>query len=170
MADLILPGNPGPIRGALIGLKINGNFVSCETSCEFTFDVDMLAASAPTEGRWKSFIPGLRSWKMTVNMNLLLGSVGADIKTVLMAVMLGDAVDLQFRTNISISPYLIISGTAYPTTGGITAPGKGNATANVTFQGSGPFVCDFEQFYLIINAMPATDDKPIYIDTTQWDT
>lgn len=168
MASSLIPGNPGTIRGALIGLKINDSFVSCETSCEFSFDVNMLAASPPDSGRWASFIPGLRSWKMTVNMNLLLASVGADIKTVLQAVITGEAVQLQFRTNVSISPHMIISGTAYPQTGGITAPGKGNATANVTFTGSGPFTTDFEQFYLIIDAMPAPSDKPYIIDTTQW--
>lgn len=168
MADSLIPGNPGTIRGALIGLRINGNFVSCETACDFSFDVNMLAASTPDSGRWAGFIPGLRSWKMTVNMNLLLASVGADIKTVLQAVITGESVDLEFRTNMSISPHLIISGTAYPQTGGITAPGKGNATANVSFQGSGAFTCDFEQFWLIINAMPANSDKPVYIDTTQW--
>lgn len=164
MADAVIPGNPGTIRGALIGLKINDNFVSCETSCEFTFDVNMLAAAAPDSGRWAHFIPGLRSWKMTVNMNLLLASVGADIKTVLQAVITGESVQLQFRTNMSISPYLIISGTAYPQTGGITAPGKGNATATVTFTGSGPFTTDFEQFWLIINAQPIEADYDIIIN------
>lgn len=168
MADSLIPGNPGVIRGALIGLTINGQFVSCETSCDFKFDVEMLPASASTSGRWKEFIAGIRSWSMTVNGNLLLATVGADIKTVLNAVLTGEEVALEFRTRGGISPYLIISGQALPQTGGISAPSSGNASWNITFQGTGPFECDFEQFWLIINAMPIQDDKDVYIDTTQW--
>lgn len=162
MADVI-PGNPGTVRGALIGLRINGQYVSCETSCEFNFDVEMLPASAVTSGRWKEFIAGVRSWSMTVDGNLLLKTVGADIKTVLNAVLTGEMVELEFRTRGVIAPFLVIAGQGLPQTGTISAPGVGRATWNVVFQGSGPFTVDVEEFWLIINAMPIEADYPIVI-------
>lgn len=162
MADVI-PGNPGTIRGALVGLRINGEYVSCETNCEFNFDVEMLAASAVTSGRWKEFIAGIRSWGMTVDGNLLLASVGADIKTVLSAVLTGEMVELEFRTRGTIAPFFVIAGTALPQSGSITAPGTGKAVWNVVFQGSGPFTVDIEEFWLIINAQPIEADYPTII-------
>lgn len=163
MADVI-PGNPGTVRGALIGVRINGQFVSCETNCEFHVDVDMLPASPPASGRWKSVIPGLRNWTMTVDGNLLLASVGADVKTVLNAIITGELVELEFRTRTGIAPYLIIAGNGYPQSADITAASTGKAKWNVVFQGDGPFTTDFETFWLIINSMPIEADYPIIIN------
>lgn len=166
---VVVPGNPGVIKGSLIGIKVDGNFINCETSCDFNCEIEMLPASAVTSGRWKEVIPGLRSWTMSVNMNLLLATVAADVKSILMGALLtGDKVFLDFSTKTAISPLLSISGYAYPQTIGISAPGQGIATSTITFQGSGPFTTQVEQFYLIINAQPIEDDKPVYIDTTEW--
>lgn len=162
----VIGGNPGTIKGSLIGLEINGSFVSCETSCDFNFDIEMLPSSAVDSGRWKEFIAGIRSWSMSVNGNLLLATVGADVKTVLNAVMTGEEVNLRFRTRSIVSPYLIISGKALPMSGNITASSTGKANWTIQFQGTGPFECDFEEFWLIINAMPADADKPYIVDTT----
>lgn len=166
---VIIPGNPGVIQGKLMGLTVNGNFVECETSCDFNCDVEMLPASAVTSGRWKEFIPGIRSWTMSVNMNLLLSTANlADAKVILNGVLTGEMFALEFRTKTAISPHFIISGNAYVQNQGISAQFAGITTSTVTFQGSGPFTTDFEAFYLIINAMPIVADKPTYIDTTNW--
>lgn len=167
MASLI-PGNPGTIAGKMMGITVGGIFISCETSCDFNCEVEMLPASAVTSGRWKEFIAGIRSWTMSVNMNLLLASAGADAKTLLNSVLTGEILALQFRTRSSISPYLIISGNAFVQTQSISAAFAGKATSIVTFQGTGPFTTDFEEFWLIINSMPAPSDKPFVVDTTNW--
>jgi predicted secreted protein len=163
----IIPGNPGTIAGKMIGITVGGIFISCETSCDFNCEVEMLPASAVTSGRWKEFIPGIRSWTMSVNMNLLLASAGSDAKTLLKAVLTGEMLALEFRTRSSISPFLIISGNAFVQSQGISAANAGKATSTVTFQGSGPFITNFEEFYLIINAMPIEADYEIIIDTTE---
>lgn len=163
----IIPGNPGTISGSLIGLTINNKYVSCETSCDFNFEVEMIDISPITSGRWRESLPGIRSWNMNVNGNLLLATVGADVKTVLSAVLTGEKVDLAFRTRGSISPYFVISGQAYPKSGGINAANTGKANWNIAFQGTGPFEVDLEEFWLIINAMPIEADKPVYIDTEE---
>lgn len=167
MADLI-PGYPGVVPGKLLGVQVGNNFVSCETQCDFNCTVDMLAASAVTSGRWKEFIPGMRGWTVTVNMNLLLATQNADVKTILAQIETGEKVGISFCTRNGISPHMIISGFAYPQTVGISGPGAGLATATVTFQGTGPTTLDFEEFWLIINAMPAPADKPNIVDTTNW--
>lgn len=154
------------VKGSLIGLKINGQFVSCETGCEFNFQRNLLAASAKEKGRWKEFVAGSRNWSMSVNGNLLMQSVGADIKTVLQALLDGEEVTVEFKTRSAVVPSLSISGTAIPQTGGIAGPSSGKASWNLTFQGTGPFETNFELFALIINAMPPEAEWPTIIDTT----
>lgn len=127
------------IKGDLIGLNINGVDVSCETSCEFSFEVDMRAASAIKSGRWKEVIPGVRSWQMSVNANMVLEAAGADATTVLNAVLTGEIMTLRFRTKDSILPEFVIVGEAYVASGGISASVATTATWNTTFIGSGPF-------------------------------
>lgn len=168
MADVILPGYPGVVPGKLLGVQIGNSFVSCETSCDFNCTVDMLAASPVTSGRFKEFIPGMIGWTVTVNANLLLASQQADVKIVLAAIEVGTKMGISFATRGGISPHMIISGFAYPQTVGISAPGTGLATTNIVFQGTGPTTLDFEQFWLIINAMPAPADKDVIVDTTNW--
>lgn len=167
MADLI-PGYPGIVPGKLLGVQVGNSFISCETSCDFNCTVDMLPASAITSGRWKEFIPGMRGWTVTVNANLLLAKQDSDVKVVLQAIESGAKMGISFSTRGGVSPHLIISGFAYPQTVGISAPNTGLATSTITFQGTGPTTLDFEEFWLIINAMPAPSDKPVYIDTTNW--
>lgn len=167
MADLI-PGYPGIVPGKLLGVQIGNSFVSCETSCDFNCTVDMLPASAVTSGRWKEFIPGMRGWTVTVSANLLLAKQNADVKMVLQAIESGAKMGISFSTRGGVAPHLIISGFAYPQTAAISAPVSGLATSTITFQGTGPTTLDFEEFWLIINAMPATADKPYIVNTTNW--
>lgn len=131
------------IKGSLIGLKIDGVYVACETSSEFNFEVDMLSASAPDSGRWKSFVAGIRSWSITVSAQLLLSAAGADISTVLNAVLTGAEVDLEFRSKSTVTTSFSISGKALPKTGNIGAGVVGKGSWTVTFQGTGPFTTNF---------------------------
>lgn len=155
---------PG-IKGSLIGLKINGVFVSCEVSCDFSTSIDMLPASAVTSGRWKEFIQGIRSWTMSVNGRLLLEAVGADAKTILVGIDSGLPFFLQFATKASASSEFILSGVALPQNLNISAGNIGKANWNAVFQGSGPLTTTFEDYDLIINAMPIESDYPIIVNT-----
>lgn len=159
-------GNPGTIRGALMGLTIGGKFIDCETSCDFSVDIEAIPAASPNSARWAAPIPGVRSWTMSVNANLLLASVGqTNIKTVLDAVMTGEKLDLQFRTKPEVSPYLIIAGSAYPQSGSMTAGATGLANWNVTFQGAGPFTTDYEEFWIFIQqGPPDSQHDTVFID------
>lgn len=158
-------GITGTVKGSLIGLRINGEFVSCETSSNFNFDVEMLPASPIDSGRWSESIPGVRSWTMSVNGNMLLVTVGADIKKVLNAVLTGEEMELEFRTRLGISPEVVISGKAYPKTGGINAGNTGKTPWNVDFIGNGPFNLSIEEFWLIINNMPINNNYQTIVET-----
>lgn len=154
---------PG-IAGRLIGIAANGTFFACETASEFNCSADMLPATSPLSGRWKEFLPGNRSWTMTVNQRLLSDSV-QDAKSMLHVLFSGLPVYLQFRTRTGINPEMIIYGNAYPQAINFSAPAQGMAHTQITFQGSGPVNTNFEDFDLIIDQMPPEADWPLIIDT-----
>lgn len=152
------------IAGRLIGLQIGGVYISCELSCDITFSVDMLPASAVDSAGWKEFIAGIRSWAVNVNGQLLTEAVGADFKTIVNAIYSRLPVFLIWGTKPSAMTQMTISGIALPTSANATAPNKGAATWNVSFQGTGAPTTSFEDFSLLIDAMPASADYPIIVD------
>lgn len=154
----------GGIAGKLIGLQISGVFISCEISCDFSCNVEMLPASAIDSAGWKEFIGGLRSWGITVNGQLLAEAVGADFKTIMNAIYSRLPVFLTWGTRPSAVTQMSISGNALPSSLNATAPSKGAATWNVTFQGTGAPVASFEDFLLIIDAMPPDATYPTIVD------
>ncbi|HVW99716.1 MAG TPA: hypothetical protein VHA52_04620 [Candidatus Babeliaceae bacterium] len=153
------------VAGKIIGMKIAGAFVSCEVSCTINFNQEMIPASAVDSGRWKEFIAGIRDWNAAVNGNLLLEAVGADIKTILTQGFFGTLpIFLQFSTRPSATTELLLSGNVLFQSGGMTAPATGKATWTVNLQGSGPLNSDFQDYPLLIDAMPAEQDYPIIVN------
>lgn len=152
------------IAGRLIGLQINGIYVSCELSADITFTVDMLPASAVDSAGWKEFIAGIRSWSINVSGQLLAEAVGADFKTIVNAIYSRLPVLLIWGTKPSATTQLTITGNALPTSANATAPNKGATTYNVSFQGTGAPTTSFEDFDLIIKAMDPEDDYPTILD------
>lgn len=57
--------------GKLIGLKIDGEFVPCETNCAIKMSNEQLDASGEHNGNWKHWIEGYKSWNMSVNAKLM---------------------------------------------------------------------------------------------------
>lgn len=154
----------------MIGLHIDDEPIACETSCTFSFNVDMKAVAPIEAGRWSSSIPGIRSWQASVNANFFSTFEGKDFKTVLNAVLTGERMNISIRTNIGDSPYFIISGYAYPQSGELIASAGESSSYSVTFVGDGAFTVESEaeggNFWRIINAMPIVEDKPQVFDTT----
>lgn len=154
----------GGIAGRLLGLQVGGVFISCEVSSAFNCNVEMLGASAIDSAGWKENLPGLRSWSIDVNGQLLAEAVGADFKTIMNAVYDRIPVFLKWGTRPSAVTQMSLSGAAYPTTLNATAPSKGASTWNVSFVGTGKPVASFEDFALIIDAMPPSADYPTIVD------
>ena len=156
-----MPGIPGK----LIGVKINGAFTSCEVSCTINLNRELLPASAVDSGGWKEYISGIRDWSISINANLLLEAVAADIKTVLTASYFGNLpLYIQFSTRPSVETELILSGNALFQSGSITAGNVGNASTNINLQGNGELTPNFQNYALLIDAMPAEADYPIIVD------
>lgn len=147
-----------------MGVQIGGLFISCEVNCQFNFNVNMLAASAIDSEGWSEFIAGLRSWTVTVDGQLLADAVGADFKTILNAVFLRQTLLITVGTRQSATTQMSITGNALPSSGSFTGPNKGVSTWTVTFQGTGAPVASFEDFGIIIDSMPASEDYPIIYD------
>lgn len=152
------------IPGSLIGLQFNGVFTSCEISSDINFSADMLPASAVDSGGWKEFIRGIKSWSMSVNGQLLAEAVGADFKTMVDAFDSGQPVFVSWGTRPSAVTQLSLSGFALVSAGSATGPNKGKATWTINFQGTGVLDTNFQDYSLIIDAMPAEADYPIIFD------
>lgn len=159
----------GNIQGKLIGLKMDGEFFKCETACTFSYEVEMLPCASVMSGQYQEAIPGKISWIMTVAGNLSLAPAQFnDFISITRKVQAKERVFLEMVTRNGISPYLSISGWAWPQNGGLDAQSTGLATWSNSFRGDGPFTTDWEEFAIIINAMPVAADKPYIVDTTEW--
>lgn len=155
---------PG-VSGKIIGVKVNGAFTGCEVSCTINFNRELLPASAVDSGGWKEFVSGLRDWSVSVNANLLLEAVGTDIKTILTANYFGNfPLYLEFSTRPSVEIEMLLSGRALFQSGSITAGSTGNASTTVNLQGDGELTPSFQDYPLLIDAMPSEADYPTIVD------
>src|SRR5215471_12480703 len=95
----IIPGNYfDSIPAVLVGLQMDGKWFKCETSCSFTYDVQMLPASSIESGYFEESIPGKISWSMTLNGNLSLSNEPYnDFGNVLDKVLARERVFLEMR-------------------------------------------------------------------------
>lgn len=156
------------VAGNIIGLMVNGSFTSCETACTINFNQEMLPASAVDSGRWKEFISGIRDWSVSVNGNLLLEAVGADIKSILSANFFGSLpLFIQVSTRPSATTQLVLSGNALFQSGNINAQANSVANWTATFQGTGALSKSFQDFALLIDALPSSADYPTIVNEDQ---
>lgn len=161
--------NNGKIAGKLMGIQIADNFISCETESTLNFERDMLPKDSVISGRWMEYITGKGNWQMTVNGLLLKREVGADFKTLYRSFINGDLLNIYFRTRIGVDQFMIWQGNAYVMNGGANAPINGMANWNITFRGVGPLSFDWEEYWTIIDSMPADELQPNIVDTRDWE-
>lgn len=155
------------IKGNRINLSFNGLNISCQTSCELSFDAEMIGASSVSSGRWKEVVQGIRSWTFNVNAKVLkANNTGADIRNVLAAYLSGQRVFMEMKSNTGELIELTFSGYVLVQNGGIQAGSTGSANWNGTFQGTGELTTNIEDFGLIIDTMPIEAAWPIIYETT----
>lgn len=124
--------------GNLIGLKIDGNFVDCETSCEVSWETDLLPASPQDSGGWKEYIAGVRSWSVTLNAAMLLRMSGTGLNTILNAFLTGGNMAVRVTTKRQdLYPSFTIYGNVILQNGGLSAAVNSMASWNATLQGNG---------------------------------
>lgn len=153
------------IAGSLIGLSINGAFVSCETSCQINFNKVMIPSSAIDSGGWAEFVQGLKSWTVTVNGNLLLEAVPSDIKGLITSGFINDRpLFAEIKTYPSSTIQMSFSGAVFFTQGSISSASSGVANWTCNLQGVGILNTSYVDLALLIDAMPAIADYPIILD------
>lgn len=128
------------LSGNLVGVEIDGKFVVCETSCELSFEADMMDASAVDSGRWKGVIAGLRSWSVSVNASTLIQSSASDFNTILNAFISGVVMKVRIRTKVPMIGSVIITGNVIVQSGGLSAAVNSTTGWNTVLQGDGAFV------------------------------
>lgn len=157
------------IAGAFIGISINGAFVSCETSCQINFNQNMLPASAVDSGGWAEFIAGLRSWTVSVSGNLLLESVPTDIKAMITTGYINQyPMFCEFKTSPASDIQMSFSGAVLFSQGSISAASTGVANWTLTLNGTGVLQTSYQDFALLIDALPAEKDYPLIINTQEY--
>lgn len=132
------------MSGNLLGVELNGEFVSCEMNCVFTFDAEMRGASPVTAGRWKEVIPGVRSWSIQLDAAMLIRQSGTSVGKILNAFMTGELMNVRFMSKVdpTTTPNFMLSGNAFVSGGSITGAANTKAGWSTTLTGSGPFVVD----------------------------
>lgn len=139
------------LSGNLLGVEINGKFVTCETSCEFNFDADMMAASATQSGGWKEVIQGLKSWSVSVNAAMLVQSAETDLTTIINAFASGERMRIRIKTKVAMVGSILITGYVVVQNGGLSAAVNSTAGWNTVLQGDGPFQLgdteNYQMFY-----------------------
>ena len=150
MASNRMPGN-------VLGLEIDGTFISCETSCEMSFETDLLPASSVTSGKWKEYIDGSKSWSVTVNAGMLLRMAGTGLNTILKEFLTGQLMSIRIATKYDDIPSFAIVGNVRLRSGGSSASVNSLASWNATLEGDGPFTAQINEN--IVFAISATQDN-----------
>ena len=157
------------MEGRLIGVKYDGNFFTCEQDSTFSFEQEMLPTSGMDAG-WRDYIGGYKGWSIEYNGKFTTGAMGGNSNKIIDKWLNEpDAVfELYFGARDGADRSGYFKGKARLQNGSVTAPTNGSATNTFSFIGCGKFESWWEEFWQIINAMPAPEDKPFVIDTSNW--
>lgn len=152
-------------KGKLIRVKIKGEYVPCELSCEVQVNQELFQVTNNTNGRAKSFKKGYYDWSVVLEGRLHV-SDNAGASQSILGYILGEdeEIELNILSNDPNGAPFILIGNAIPTTWQMTAGNTGFATSSSTFQGSGELRQDFDLYFRIINAMPADADYDTIVD------
>lgn len=96
------------MNGRIIGLKIDDEFVPCETACDISFDGERISIASKENGNWRKSIPGYRSWKATVNGKFEIDASPAGAIALMQAITNGTDVYVIMTLRITSTQTLII--------------------------------------------------------------
>lgn len=159
------------IDGKLLGMWIDGSFTPCEMSCSIKMANELLDASGAHNGNWKHYIEGYKSWSASVNGKVFISTFASSFNSIFKKNLLpNQTFDIMISNRVSdVIPNIIMRGTVRIQDLNMNADTEGKAEYNVNFIGQGALTdVEFEEYFTIINAMPAWADKPNIVDTTKW--
>lgn len=170
MLPIDIPGYyPGKLKGDFVAISVDGYRFDCETQCSFNFDREYIAINAQQNGYFARYRPGKMTWGMDATVFASMASQYGDFKHIINKMKMGSPVQIEFGTITGVEPYWRVTGEAFGKNVTVSANIGEYLSASINFIGSGAFNTDWNQFALVINAMPAEDDKPIYIESFNWD-
>ena len=159
------------MEGKILGLKVDNEFAQCEIDCTLNFEQEQLATSGMDAG-WRDHIGGYKGWSVDLNSKLTVGAMlGHTNKIIDRFINEEDAeFELWFGSRDGAQDAnFYLKGRAGLQNGSINAPSNGSAMANFSFLGRGKLESWWEEYWRIINAMPAPADKPLVFDTSNWE-
>lgn len=155
------------MKGRLIGLRLDGDYMKCEQDVTLNIDQEMIQISA---GIFKDYVGGYKGWSIDVNGRFSVGTTQGNTNKVLQNFI--DVDDYEYEVYLGsvegASPEWYVKGKARLQNGSINANIEGNASSVYSFIGCGGLEDWAEEYWQIINAMPAPADKPIIVNTTGW--
>lgn len=157
--------------GKLIGFKVDGEYTPCEVTCSLKVSNDQLEASGSHNGNWKYTIEGYKSWVASVNARLMLNASPAGFAKIFKKNLLKNQtyeIIISLKIDDTNTDFFI-KGIARLKDLDFTAGVSNKAEYTLDFIGQGAFEeVNIQEFYTIINAMPAYADKPLIINTSNW--
>lgn len=158
------------MEGRILGIKIDGEFSQCEIDCTLNIEQEQLPTSSMDAG-WRESIGGYKGWSVDLSSRLTVGAMlGHTNKVIDRFINEEDAeFELYFGTRDGAQDAnFYLKGRARLQNGSLNAPNNGSAMANFSFVGCGKLESWWDEYWRIINAMPAEADKPLVIDTSKW--
>lgn len=116
------------IHGRNIILSIDGTAFAGAKSCDIEIECDDIETSSPTDGAWRTFIAGRKSW--TARLNHLVLAIAAN------AAKVGSTVTLSCSVGTGVGADRL-SGSAIVKQWKVTATTGNLAQGSFVFKGSG---------------------------------
>lgn len=125
------------MKGSIYGVKLNGQFIPCETNCEINVTRELLNTSGSAGGSNKSYIYGYSDWTVSVDSKFIISTLASSNNNVLLAQLAGQTMTLMIAARVSNTQLFELSGTVLIPSLTITLPAQGEATSNIKLQGTG---------------------------------
>lgn len=148
------------IEGKMLGLAVNGQFTPCELACSINGETEMLPASSSVNGDYRHFIPGYKTWEMSVDGRLLISSLPSSFNSLLDTWDSSQLVTVLLGQRSSSGQPIALYGQAYIRNFSLNAANTGKANYTVQFHGVGKLSKEIQVFFGTISAMPALADYP----------
>lgn len=152
------------IDAKMLGLKVGNDFVTCEIGLTLNFQNEMLNCSSSVSGNWEYSRIGYKSWSASVDGKLVVSVLKGSFNSLFDAYLNDEQLTIMIQNRDADGQPFAIWGKALIQQGSLEAGNSGKAGWQIQFKGQGALSSEIELFWNIINAQPATADKPAIVD------
>lgn len=116
-------------RDLRITTAADGVLVALAQSCDISVDSEEIEVASPTNGEWRDYIAGRKSWAVTVGYLVTAGNVASDV------LKIGTAVNIKVNDGDTGTPLI---GTALVKTCRLSGAVRNLSKGSFQFRGKGP--------------------------------